>query len=160
MLRMKSSSGGARTAHQLRSGFTLIEIMVVIVVIAIIAAMVAPNVFKNVGEAKTTAARAQMNTLDAALDGYRLDNGRYPSTDQGLDALWEAPSSEPARNWKGPYIKKRVPLDPWNHPYIYIAPGDFNPTSYDLYSLGNDGVEGGEGEDADIYAWESSGGSQ
>jgi general secretion pathway protein G len=128
--------------------------MVVIVVIAIIAALVAPNVFKNVGEAKVTAARAQMETFATALDLYKMHNGRYPTTDQGLNALWEMPIDAPP-TWRGPYLRKRVPLDPFNNPYVYVSPGEYNPDSYDLYSLGNDKEPGGEGEDADIYAWET-----
>jgi general secretion pathway protein G len=141
-----------------RSGFTLIEIMVVIVVIAIIAAMVAPNVFSNVAEAKVTAARAQMETLSAALDMYKLHNNRYPTTDQGLAALWEEPTVEPASNWKGPYLKKAPPKDPFKNEYVYICPGEVNPNGFDLYSLGADGEVGGEGLDADILAWETGGG--
>jgi general secretion pathway protein G len=157
---MKSRSSAAgldRARHAARKGFTLIEIMVVIVVIAIIAAMVAPNVFKNVNQAKITSAIAQMETLSAALDGYYLDNGRYPTTDQGLMALWEAPTADPPRNWKGPYLKKSPPNDPFGNPYVYISPGEVNTTRFDLYSLGNDGEPGGEGDDADILQWKNGG---
>src|ERR1051326_6202579 len=95
-------------------GFTLIEILVAIVVIAVLASMVAPNVFKHVGEAKNVTARSQIEMLGAALDAYRLDNGRYPTTAQGLVALWQTPSQDPPpASWKGPYLRKEVPLDPW-----------------------------------------------
>lgn len=138
-----------------RSGFTLIEVMVVIVVITLLAALVAPNVFRNLGTAKDGAARSQMEMLTAALDAYRLDSGRYPTTQQGLDALWTEPAAQPRPvSWNGPYLRKRVPLDPWRNPYIYRNPGEENPNGFDLLTLGADGEPGGEGEDADIRAWE------
>jgi general secretion pathway protein G len=120
-----------------RSGFTLIEILVVIAVLAMLAALVAPNVFQHVGTAKDATARSQIELLGAALDAYRLDNGRYPSTDQGLDALQEQPTIQPLpSNWRGPYLRKAVPPDPWGNPYIYLSPGEANPRGYDLLSLG------------------------
>jgi general secretion pathway protein G len=134
-----------------RRGFTLIELLVVIVVIAILAGLVGPMVFRNVGDAKVTAAKAQLELFGLALDQYRLDNDYYPSTAQGLDALRTLPQGEPAaRNWRGPYLKKSVPLDPWGHPYIYKSPGEKNPNGYDLFTYGRDGKPGGDGEDADI----------
>jgi len=137
-----------------RSGFTLIEILVVIVVIAILATLVAPNVFRHVGSAKDATARSQIEMFGAALDAYRLDNGRYPSSEQGLEALWREPLGDPRpTNWRGPYLRKEVPLDPWDHAYIYKAPGVVNPTGYDLLSSGADGAEGGDGENADITSW-------
>ncbi|MGH7467670.1 MAG: type II secretion system major pseudopilin GspG [Longimicrobiales bacterium] len=137
-----------------RAGFTLIEILVVIAVISVLAALVAPNVFRHVGTAKDAAARTQLEMLGAALDAYRLDNGRYPTTEQGLDALWQAPVSEPRpNNWRGPYLRKNVPADPWRNPYVYRSPGEVNLQGYDLLSLGADGAEGGEGEDTDITNW-------
>jgi general secretion pathway protein G len=137
-----------------RSGFTLIEILVVIVVIAVLAGMVAPNVFKHVGEAKNVTARSQIEMLGAALDAYRLDNGRYPTTSQGLAALWQAPTDEgrPVA-WRGPYLRKDVPLDPWGRAYIYKSPGEQNPAGYDLVSYGADGQAGGDGEASDILSW-------
>ncbi len=138
-----------------RDGFTLIEILVVITVIAILASLVTPMVFRNVGDAKTSAARAQVEILGLALDAYRLDNDYYPSTAQGLEALRQLPAGEPAaRNWRGPYLKKSVPLDPYGRPYVYRSPGEVNPEAYDLLSLGRDGAPGGAGEDADITSWE------
>lgn len=138
-----------------RSGFTLIEILVVIAVISLLASLVAPNVFRHVGTAKDASARSQIEMLGAALDAYRLDNGRYPTTAQGLDALWEEPTAEPRpSNWRGPYLRKAVPPDPWGNAYVYINPGEMNRTGYDLTSYGADGVAGGEGEDADINNWE------
>ncbi len=138
-----------------RLGFTLIELLVVITVIAILATLVAPNVFRHIGTAKDATARSQIEMLGAALDAYRLDSGRYPSTDQGLEALWREPQVGPRpRNWRGPYLRKEIPLDPWRNPYVYNAPGEVNPWGYDLVSYGEDGQRGGEGEAADITSWE------
>jgi len=137
-----------------KGGFTLIEILVVVTVIAILAALVGPSVFRHLGRAKDAAARSQMEMLGAALDAYRLDNGRYPTTAQGLEALRTEPTAEPQpRNWQGPYLRKAVPPDPWGNPYSYTSPGEHNPGSYDLLTYGADGAVGGEGEDADIRAW-------
>ena len=136
-----------------RSAFTLIEILVVIVVIAILATLVAPNIFQHVGAAKSATAKSQIEMLGAALDAYRLDNGGYPSTQQGLVALWEKPSMDPPTNWRTPYLRKPVPPDPWGRPYVYIFPGQQNPQGYDLVSYGADGKPGGAGDDADITSW-------
>ena len=139
---------------QRRRGFTLIELLVVIVVLGVLATLVAPNVFRHVGTAKEATARAQIEMLGAALDAFRLDTGRYPTTEQGLAALWNAPSVEPRPiNWRGPYLRKPVPLDPWGAAYVYRAPGTESRTGYDLLSLGADGKVGGAGEDADIVSW-------
>jgi general secretion pathway protein G len=137
-----------------RAGFTLIEVLVVVVIIAVLASLVAPNVFRHVDTAKHVAAEAQMSTLSAALDAYRLDNGRYPTTEQGLASLWQAPTATPRpSNWRGPYLRQPVPPDPWGAPYIYRAPGEHMPTGFDLSSLGADGAVGGSGEAADITSW-------
>jgi general secretion pathway protein G len=139
----------------LRGGFTLIEILVVIAVLSVLAALVAPNVFRHLGTAKDAAARSQMEMIGAGLDAYRLDNGRYPTTAQGLEALWQEPTAEPRpTNWRGPYLRKAVPADPWGNPYVFVSPGEANPNGYDLLSYGADGQPGGEGEDADILSWE------
>jgi len=135
-------------------GFTLIELLVVITVIAILAGLVGPLVFRNVSDAKISAAHSQIELFALALDQYRLDNDYYPSAAQGLAALRERPSGEPeARNWRGPYLRKAIPLDPWGRPYVYKSPGDVNSESYDLLSLGRDGQPGGTGEDADVTSW-------
>jgi general secretion pathway protein G len=137
-----------------RNAFTLIELIVVIVVIAVLAGLVGPMVFGNVGEAKVQAARAQIELFGLALDAYRLDNDAYPTTEQGLVALRSRPTAEPEpRRWRGPYLRKEVPLDPWSRPYQYRSPGAVNPDSYDLVSYGRDGRPGGEGEDADLTSW-------
>src|SRR5580765_299797 len=113
-------------------------------------------VFRNVGDAKAIATRAQIEIFGLALDTYRLDNDYYPSSVQGLEALRTLPAGEPApRNWRGPYLKKAVPLDPYGHPYVFRSPGEVNPPSYDLLSLGRDGQPGGTGEDADVTSWGS-----
>ena len=125
--------------------------MVVIVVIAVLASLVAPNVFRHVGSAKDATARSQIEMLGAALDAYRLDVGQYPSTAQSLDALWTQPAD--VSQWRGPYLKKAVPLDPWQHAYVYRSPGTESRTGYDLLSLGADGKPGGDGDDADITSW-------
>ena len=136
-------------------GFTLIEVLVVIVVIAVLASLVAPSVFQHVSTAKDASARSQLEMLGAALDAYRLDNGRYPTTAQGLAALWDAPIQEPRpTNWRGPYLRKAVPLDPWQHPYAYTSPAVQSRGGYDLLSYGADGAPGGEGDDADLVSWE------
>jgi general secretion pathway protein G len=136
-----------------RHGFTLIEVLVVIVVIAILATLVAPNIFRNVGDARSATARTQIETFGTALDAYRLDNGTYPTTAQGLAALWQRPSIDPPMNWKQPYLRKAIPRDPWGREYLYLSPGRVNPQSYDLQSLGADGKPGGEDENADIQSW-------
>ncbi|HEU6453723.1 MAG TPA: type II secretion system major pseudopilin GspG [Gemmatimonadaceae bacterium] len=143
-----------RFQYQTRRGFTLIELLVVIVVIAVLAGLVAPSVFQHVGAAKDATTRSQLEMFGAALDAYRLDNGRYPTTEQGLVALWIAPTAEPrASNWRGPYLRKDVPLDPWQHPYLYRSPAEESRGGYDLLSYGADGKPGGEGEAADITSW-------
>jgi general secretion pathway protein G len=136
-----------------RSGFTLLELIVVIAIIATLVAVVAPQVFNNVGDAKTTAARSQLEMFSLALESYRIDNNLYPSTAQGLSALREPPSlGEPAINWRGPYLRRTIPVDPWGRSYVYLSPGEQNP-QFDLYTLGRDGKIGGTGEDADITSW-------
>lgn len=126
-----------------------------IAVIAMLAALVGPAVFQHVGTARDATARSQIEMLGAALDAYRLDNGRYPTTEQGLSALRTAPSVDPRpTNWRGPYLRKDVPLDPWGSEYVYVSPGEVNVNGYDLVSLGADGAPGGEGENADVVSWQ------
>jgi general secretion pathway protein G len=133
-----------------RAGFTLLEMLVVLVVLGLVAGLIGPQLFGRVGEAKTTTAKTQMELLSVALDSYRLDNGSYPVTAQGLDALNARPSRQPApANWRGPYLRKFVPADPWGRPYLYAAPTR-GADGFELRSLGRDGAEGGTGEDADL----------
>jgi general secretion pathway protein G len=128
--------------------------MVVLAIIGTLAMLVAPSILRNVGDANVTAARTQIETMAVALDAYRLDTGQYPTTEDGLAALRVRPvMAGAAIGWRGPYLRKAVPLDPWRRPYVYRAPGTHNPESYDLYTLGRDGLVGGEGEDADITSW-------
>jgi len=119
---------------------------VVIVIIGLLAGYVAPRYFGQVGKSEVQVARAQLDSLEKALDQYRLDTRHYPTAEQGLDALVNKPTNE--ASWSGPYLKKAVPADPWGHPYVYRVPGARG--DYDLYSLGRDGKPGGSGEDADI----------
>jgi general secretion pathway protein G len=127
-------------------GFTLLELLVVIVIIGLLAGYVAPRYFAQVGRSEVQVARAQIESLEKALDQFRLDNRHYPTLEQGLEALVNRPANEP--NWSGPYLKKAVPADPWGHAYVYRVPGE--KTEFQLFSLGRDGKAGGSGEDADI----------
>lgn len=127
-------------------GFTLIEMLVVMVLIAMLAGIVGPRLFQKVGSSKIKVASAQIEVLASALDTYRLDVGRYPTTEQGLSALRVEP--EAVKNWDGPYLAKDVPLDPWDTPYVYKVPGKND--AYALYSLGRDLAVGGEGEEQDL----------
>jgi general secretion pathway protein G len=136
-----------------RAGFTLIELLVVIVVIGVLAGLVAPNVFQHVGAAKSQTARSQIEMLGAALDAYRLDTGSYPTTAQGLAALMDGSAAGGSNGWRGPYLRKAVPLDPWKRPYTYRSPGE-ESRGYDLTSLGADGQNGGTGDNADIVSWQ------
>jgi general secretion pathway protein G len=129
----------------------------VLAILGTLAAIVGPNVFGNLGDAKSATARTQIESFTLALDLYRLHNGAYPTTGQGLDALRTPPVAPPLpASWRGPYLRRRVPDDPWGRPYRYVAPGAENPDSYDLYSLGRDDRPGGEGEDRDVLSWDES----
>ncbi len=131
-------------------GFSLIELLVVIIILGLISALVAPKFFGKVDKAQTKTTKAQIELLGSALDDFRLDNGRYPTSEEGLNALREKPGE--LENWDGPYLPKAIPLDPWNKQYIYKCPGEHG--DYDLYSYGRDGVAGGEKSDQDIVSWE------
>lgn len=136
-----------------QKGFTLIEIMVVVVIIGVLAALIVPSVLGRADEARVTAAKTDLQAIANALDLYKLDNYDYPSTDQGLDALVSKPTGEPeALNWNPDAYLKKLPKDPWKRDYIYISPGTHG--AFDLYSLGADGREGGEGYAADILNWD------
>jgi general secretion pathway protein G len=131
-------------------GFTLLELLVVMVLIGLLAGIVGPRYFSQVGRSQVKAARAQIDSLDKAIEAYRIDVGHAPTTEQGLAALNTQPQGE--QNWQGPYLKKEVPMDPWGNPYQYVVPGTHN-NDYDLYSFGKDGQPGGTGENADLGNW-------
>jgi len=132
--------------ERLARGFTLLELLVVLVILGLLAGYVAPRYFGQVGKSEVKVARAQIDAFTKALDQFRLDNRRYPTTEEGLQALVVKPAA--LRDWQGPYLAKKVPLDPWGNPYIYRAPGERG--DYDLISYGRDGRVGGTGEDADL----------
>ncbi len=132
------------------SGFTLIELIVVVVIIGLLAGLVLPQFIRQEEKAKLKATRAQIELFATALDTFRLDVGRYPTTEEGLQALRQKPGN--LDRWDGPYLKKDLPLDPWNKPYVYKSPGDHGP--YDITSYGADGVPGGDGDNRDINSWE------
>jgi general secretion pathway protein G len=133
-------------------GFTLVELLVVLAILGLLAGLVGPQVMKFLGSSKSKTAALQIEDLGATLDLYRLEVGSYPSSSEGLEALVSDPGNAP--NWNGPYLKKsQVPKDPWGNAYQYRFPGDHGP--YDIWSLGADGTEGGEGENKDITSWRS-----
>lgn len=142
------------SASGLRQAMTLIELIVVVAIVATLAGIVAPAIMRNVGDSRVAAARAQIDVLELALDSYRIDMGQYPSTVEGLSALRTPPGGARASaRWRGPYLRRDVPLDPWGRPYEYRFPGRENRDGLDLYTLGRDGVVGGSAEDADITNW-------
>jgi general secretion pathway protein G len=143
------SPGVKRNAHHIsfrHRGFTLLELLVVIVIIGMLASYVGPKYFSQIGKSEVATARAQLDALSKAVETFRLDVGRYPSSSEGLNALMVMPDS--ARGWSGPYLKKAVPMDPWQHPYIYQYPAKNN--DYLIQSYGKDGKPGGQDQDADL----------
>jgi general secretion pathway protein G len=137
--------------HYKHAGFTLLELLVVLGIISMLAGLVGPKVMKHMADAKTKAAKVQISELSQALEMYKLDMDRYPTSSQGLAALVEA--ADNSKRWNGPYLgKSKVPLDPWQNEYHYVSPGEHG--TFDLYSFGADEKEGGEGEDRDVVSWE------
>lgn len=143
-----------RSSRRAERGFTLIEIMVVVIILGVLGALVLPNVMSRPDHAKLTAARTDIQSISTALEIYRLDNGRYPTTAQGLDALVKRSTVAPLpRQWSAQGYLKSTPTDPWGSHYQYASPGTRSTQGYDLYSLGGDGQPGGEEMDADIGNW-------
>ncbi len=138
-----------KVATPLQRGFTLLELLVVLVIIGLLAGYVGPRFFAQIGKSEVKTATAQIDALSKALDQFRLDTGHYPSSEAGLDALWVKPADE--TRWWGPYLRKAPPKDPWGRDYQYKSPGEHG--DYDLFSLGKDGREGGDGENQDITSW-------
>lgn len=142
---------GIKRLRTKEGGFTLLELLVVLGIIAMLAGVVGPQVMKHMGASKTKTAIVQIADLSAALDMYKLDVGRYPTSEHGLQALIEKPND--VDRWNGPYLRKnRIPVDPWQQPYFYKSPGEHG--KFDLYTFGADQKEGGEGEDQDIVSWQ------
>ena len=131
------------------SGFTLIELLVVLAIIALLAGLVGPTVLNQLGGAKTKTAKIQIKDLEMALEMYKLDVGAYPSSTEGLESLVQKPSD--ADGWNGPYLKSDVPKDPWKNDYYYVYPG--TRAEIDIYSFGQDGAQGGDGENSDVENW-------
>ena len=136
-----------------QAGFTLIELLIVVIILGVLAALVGPRLFGRVGQSRQAAARVQIELLGAALDQFKLDVGRYPSSQEGLQALQQSPGNAPG--WEGPYLKKDVPRDPWGNPYQYRSPGEHG--EYDLSSFGSDSAPGGDGEASDVTSWGAEG---
>ncbi len=146
------------TPRTRQAGFTLIEIMAVVLIIGLLSTIVGVAIVGRIDSARVTTAKSQIKRLEGALETYYMDNARYPTTEQGLEALVSAPSSDPApRNYQpGGYIQGGdLPVDPWGEPYQYRAPGENNPRGFDLWSLGADGAPGGDGNAADVGNWRS-----
>lgn len=140
----------AKTTKNGQRGFTLIELLVVLMILGLLAGLVGPRVLKQLGGAKTDTAELQIAELSSGLDLFYLEVGRYPTTEEGLQALVEAPPA--ASGWNGPYLKKNdLPADPWGRDYRYRYPGEYG--EFDLYSLGRDNADGGDGEDSDVVSW-------
>jgi general secretion pathway protein G len=129
------------------TGFTLLELLVVLVILGLLATLVGPRLFANISKSETKVARAQIAALETALENYRVDTGSFPSTEQGLSALEKAPGNE--TKWAGPYLKKSLPLDPWGKAYQYRSPGE--KSEFDIFTLGKDGKAGGAGSDEDVF---------
>jgi general secretion pathway protein G len=139
-----------RRNRRKQKGFTLVEVLVVIVLLALIASVYVPRMFRGMGEQQRKMARTKMANIESAIIKFQLDCGRFPDESLGLEELI-VPPTDLEEKWKGPYLKQSELLDPWDNPYIYIEEGEINPGSFDLISYGKDGMEGGEGDDADVY---------
>ncbi|GJQ49886.1 pseudopilin, cryptic, general secretion pathway [Candidatus Kuenenia stuttgartiensis] len=132
-------------------GFTLLELLIVMIIIGLLAALIGPKMIGRVGESRQTVAKQQIEGFSTALEMFKLDTTRYPTQEEGMEALVAAPHE--VENWKGPYLKKKfIPKDPWGNDYVYVYPGENG--DYDIISYGADGAEGGDGENADVVSWE------
>ncbi|MGO8704533.1 MAG: type II secretion system major pseudopilin GspG [Candidatus Brocadiia bacterium] len=149
---MNQSSGAQRLTFGIRSAFTLIELMVVLMILGILVVAIVPNVVGKTERAKRTKAQADIAVIEALLDQFYLDMGRYPTTEEGLNALYYAPEQDQDK-WHGPYPKKPIGKDPWGHDYVYECPGTHSSLPYEVSSNGRGGREGGEGEDAPVISW-------
>ena len=147
---MKTKTPNAQRSSMRRAAFTLVEMLLVLVILAVLAAIVIPKFTGRSEQARVTAAQSQISSLELALNSYEVDNGSYPQGTAGLNALVEQPNN--MESWKGPYMTKGIPLDPWGHPYIYNYPGKANPRHFDLSSMGKDGQAG---TDDDITNWDA-----
>jgi len=149
-LKLRSPEKQRIARRRRQAGFTLLELLIVVIILGLLAALVGPRLFGTLDKAKKQVAKTQIELLSGALDQFRLDVGRYPNTDEGLEALLNPP--EGMERWNGPYLEKGVPKDPWGHAYVYTSPGEHG--EYDIISLGLDGEPDGEGENADITSWQ------
>lgn len=143
-------SSDCRAGRRTR-GFTLMELLIVLVIVGLLAALVGPTLYQQIKPARQSAARAQIENFATALDSFYIDTGRYPTTQEGLGVLRTKPEGDAA--WRGPYLKKEIPQDPWGKPYVYLSPG--RNGGYEIVSHGADGREGGEDDSADIASWEN-----
>ncbi len=149
---MNHSIGVRYSIRGLRSAFTLVELMVVLLILGILAAAIVPNVVGKTDRAKRTKAQADIAVIESLLDQFYLDMGRYPTTEEGLNALYYAPEQDQEK-WHGPYPKKPISKDPWGHEYVYECPGTHSSLPYEVSSYGRSGREGGEGDDAPVISW-------
>jgi general secretion pathway protein G len=151
--RRRRPASRLRAVGASQAGFTLIELLIVVIILGVLAGLVGPRLFGRVGQSRQAAARVQIELLGAALDQFKLDVGRYPTSQEGLQALQQSPGNAPG--WEGPYLKKEVPRDPWGAQYQYRSPGEHG--EYDIASLGSDNAPGGEGEAGDVTSWGAEG---
>lgn len=142
----QAKANPGRNVLQRNAGFTLLELLVVVVIIGLLASYVGPKYFAQIGKSEAAVAKAQITAFEKALDTYRIDMGRFPTSEEGLTGLLENPSAN--TKWNGPYLKKSIPLDPWGHPYRYLSPA--KDKDFEIVSYGKDGQAGGTGDDADI----------
>lgn len=148
---MRTPISSDRRAGRRTRGFTLMELLIVLVIVGLLAALVGPTLYQQIKPARQSAARAQIENFATALDSFYIDTGRYPTTQEGLGVLRTRPEGDAV--WRGPYLKKEIPTDPWGKPYVYLSPG--RNGGYEIVSHGADGREGGEDDNADIASWEN-----